>query len=401
MHTFKPSRRIAGKSVKSAYYSGKYRLADDLRWTTVALRVTEKEVAQRKLRGIVAQTEREAAGIAPPKRLVEAAGCELEKHIEEFLADLTAKARNPHYVRTIGKRVSLLADECGWSVLRDITPEGFMSWRSRNTHKAAKTLNEFLNAASALLNWLVRFRRIEANPLALVGKVETRGRERRIRRAFSLDEIGRLLTVAGPNFVVYLMAIYTGLRRNELASLVVGDIHLDAYSPFVSVRASTTKNHKSARIELHPCLAEALRPFIPPSAPANQRVFAFIPKVSKLRADLGRAGIPFTDEMGRIADFHSFRHTFTTLLAQAGVPPQVAKELTRHSDMKMNGHYTDATKLPLSDAIRSLPRFGDNAHGHSHKTGLGSHRVSGAASDAKNRYLWKCLPHIAKVPRCR
>jgi hypothetical protein len=33
-----------------------------------------------------------------------------------------------------------------------------------------------------------------------------------------------------------------------------------------------------------------------------------------LRIDLGAAGIPYQDESGRFADFHSLRHTFITNL---------------------------------------------------------------------------------------
>jgi len=125
--------------------------------------------------------------------------------------------------------------------------------------------------------------------------------------------------------------------------------------PFLMVRASTTKNHKSARIELHSDVVTALRALIPMDAPGNRAVFRRLPTVAELKVDEVTAGIPFLDDLGRRADFHAFRHTFTTLLAQAGVPPQIAKELTRHSDLRMNGHYTDATKLPLANVIRALP----------------------------------------------
>lgn len=125
--------------------------------------------------------------------------------------------------------------------------------------------------------------------------------------------------------------------------------------PFLMVRVSTTKNHKSARIELHSDVVTALRALIPMDAPGNRAVFRRLPTVAELKMDEVTAGIPFLDDLGRRADFHAFRHTFTTLLAPAGVPPQIAKELTRHSDLRMNGHYTDATKLPLANVIRALP----------------------------------------------
>jgi len=62
-----------------------------------------------------------------------------------------------------------------------------------------------------------RQERIIANPLLGVKKVETRGKEVRVRRAFTDDDFGRLLAVAGERKVVYLAAWLTGLRRSELA----------------------------------------------------------------------------------------------------------------------------------------------------------------------------------------
>jgi hypothetical protein len=68
----------------------------------------------------------------------------------------------------------------------------------------------------------------------------------------------RLLAVAGERKPVYLMAVHTGLRRSELAALNWDDLHLDAVTPFVEVRASTTRNSKPAEMRLLCELAAAL-----------------------------------------------------------------------------------------------------------------------------------------------
>ncbi len=69
-----------------------------------------------------------------------------------------------------------------------------------------------------------------------------------------------------------------------------------------------------------------LRAFLSSKAPATQ---AFnVPKnydaAAMLRADLEVVGIPFRDDGGRVADFHSLRHTFITNLASGGVHPKTA-----------------------------------------------------------------------------
>src|SRR5690606_21149739 len=139
-----------------------------------------------------------------------------------------------------------LLNECAWTLPRDVNPDTFHAWRSRQIGKAPKTLNEYLDAINALLNWMQRQGRLLANPLKEVGRVETRGRDVRQRRALSVDECRRLLAVAGERRCVYLLAIVYGLRRAELGGLQWGDVNLTALRPFLSVRASTTKNHKPA-----------------------------------------------------------------------------------------------------------------------------------------------------------
>ncbi len=57
-----------------------------------------------------------------------------------------------------------------------------------------------------------------------------------------------------------------------------------------------------------------------------------------------------------IADFHSLRHTFGTLLAQSGVSPQEAQRLMRHSTINLTMNlYTHLTIQDKARAINKLP----------------------------------------------
>ena len=70
------------------------------------------------------------------------------------------------------------------------------------------------------------------------------------------------------------------------------------------------------------------------------------------------AGIPHLDKRGRRVDLHALRTTFETMLSAAGVPPRVAMELMRHSDLKLTMRiYTDAAQLPLATEVHRLPSF--------------------------------------------
>ncbi|MEA3367456.1 MAG: hypothetical protein U9R68_05010 [Planctomycetota bacterium] len=69
---------------------------------------------------------------------------------------------------------------------------------------AAKTINEYLNAANAFLNWCVAQGRLPANPLANVQRTDQTAKARR-RRALTLAELHRLLEAAGPRRLLYLV----------------------------------------------------------------------------------------------------------------------------------------------------------------------------------------------------
>jgi hypothetical protein len=79
---------------------------------------------------------------------------------------------------------------------------------------------------------------------------------------------------------------------------------------------------------------------------------------SMLRRDLEGAGMEYVDARGKVADFHSLRHTFITNLQRAGVSPRVAQSLARHSTITLTmGTYTHIGVYDERAGIESLPRL--------------------------------------------
>ena len=75
-----------------------------------------------------------------------------------------------------------------------------------------------------------------------------------------------------------------------------------------------------------------------------------------VKKDLARVDISFQDDQGRIADFHAAgRHTHITELLRNGVSLPEAKELARHSDVRMTMRYTHIGINDQADALASLP----------------------------------------------
>ena len=284
--------------------------------------------------------------------------CSLSNHADDFVNDLKTKQRDSMYVYTAGRILKRLIEECTWTNAASVTPDSFVKWRQKQ-NLAPKSLNEYLAFANGLFNWMVKHDRLQANPLRHVGKVEARGKERRVRRALTDPEVIRLLSCSGPRKPVYLLALITGLRKDELAHLHWADLHLDAVRPFLTVRASISKNHKSATILLRDDAVQELRTLrSADSAVDDDPVFRTMPTIYRFKKDLVHADIAYKDNQGRQADFHALRHTFATNLARAGINPRICMELMRHSDMKLTTKvYTDTTMLATGDAVEALPRW--------------------------------------------
>jgi integrase len=363
-YVFKPSRRKNGKVVKSRLYSGRYRRPGQSKITTVAFHVTDRDVAEQKLRELIRDIEKEEMGIRAPKRMRIGAQTALADHIAAFCADLRARGRDLEYVDTIQRRLKKLSSECGWNRLIDVTGQEFQVWRGKQAKSAkslaAKTLNDYLAAISQLFAWLLKSEVIERNPLTNIGKVEGRGNERRKRRALTPEALTSVIAIAGRYRLAIVVAYYTGLRRNELRQLEWDDVRQEEGKIFIVARASTTKNRRAQRLYLPLWFARELLDSKSRTASGGSRVFAkdTIPSMWQFKRLLTRAGVPYKDEQGRQADFHALRRTANTHLANAGVDPQTRQEIMRHSEIALTlDVYTDKGMLPIDGAVEKLPMF--------------------------------------------
>ncbi len=330
------------------------------------LHTTDKQIARKKLREIVQEEEDERAGFLRPKKQREAMQRPLLEHIENFIAERYAIGRDEKYVRELKKKLLVLAGEVPWKYLVDITPETFCSWR-RKQKKSPKTLNEYLSAIGSLLNRLESV--IGRNPLRSVERMQTAVEPKRRRRAFSVDELRRLIAAGRERGIIYLVATSTGIRRKELRRLEWRDVVLDVARPFIFVRKSIAKNHKEATQLLQPYVARELARTRPIDFGTNERVFKRgMPDMDTFRKDLAAAGIPYIDNQGRFADFHALRMTYSTLVALVESSERIRMELNRHSDPRLTAHtYTDTSMLPLWAAVNRLPvLIGDRSDSHIH-----------------------------------
>lgn len=344
--------------VKSRTWSARIRLDEWPKYRVFPLHVTDKRVADQKLRELVSELERETHGVGIPRPTREAWRTPLIEHHAKFLKACVAAKLSDNTLDKYTHSLPLLFTRCNWTTIRDVNKASFTQWRDSCILKP-KTVNDLLGSMRTFLIWMKRERLILADPLAEVRKVANPNAGN-FRRALSADDVNRLLEKSPPHrALVYLAMIYTGLRRAELSGLKWVDFNFETNPPQVRVPSSLSKNRKESTHYLRPELAQAILAVRPKMPKPDAFVFkGLVPRVHTFKKDLAAAEIPFEDARGRRVDIHALRKTFGTLLAAGGVAPRVAMELMRHSDMKLTmGVYTDVAQLPVVAEMARLPSF--------------------------------------------
>jgi integrase len=377
---------------RTPFYRLRYRQAGEHRWRTKSLGVRNRDVAERRRLEFIANWEREDCGILPPKAQREAAVIDLNVLVKEYVADLEARKCAAKHIEKTRRQILKPAEFCGWRTIAMVTSADFIRWRSANGESSPKTLNLYLDSLSGFFTWLRQTERASANPLAHVSKINGKRDIRRKRRALTDEEAKRLLCAA-PEWrrEVYFLALWTGLRRDELKNLTWGDVHLDAEPPRILPRAETTKNGKSEPIVIHPELAGELLRMKGAGKQSNARVVRMFSRMEPMKADLERAGIPFENAQGR-ADFHALRHTFNARMAAHGVPQKFAQRAMRHNDSRLTSiQYLDPTLSTIAKSVEGLPGLlkGSSvshivSHIVSHNFGASGHSVSQPDKSVQN-----------------
>ena len=309
-------------------------------------------------------TARQVAALRPLTELLDA----WEEH-------LLAKGTSRRQITQVLGRARRLFEGAGIAVWNEIdagrVEQYLRGARARKKRPlSARTSNFYLQAARQFCRWAVRVGIATEEPLRILTPLNPESDRRKERRALTAEELARLLakTETGPRLhgipgperaLIYRVAVETGLRRNEIQTLLVGD--LDVAAPeraSVRVRAKNAKNGRDARLPLRDATARALRAHVAKRLPTAQvfEIRTHWRSWEMLAEDLAAAKIPVKDDAGRVLDFHALRTTFGTNLARGGVALQLAQRLMRHSDPKLTSSvYSVLSREDEREAIAVLP----------------------------------------------
>ena len=329
---------------------------------------------RRETEGMAAAAEAEAANIRHGYIDQKARGYRdhearpLTVHLAAFQASLAAKggsAKHPGVTRNRAEKVLILAKVRRISELSlSRVLEALAKLRADDF--AAETINHHVRAVKAFSRWLWKDGRAPEHHLAHLATVNPEGDRRRRRRALTPTEAARLVQAAERGPVVkgmtgpdrarcYALALGTGFRASELASLTPERFDLTGNPPTATVPAGYTKNGKEAIQPLPPTLAARLAPWLA-SLPAGLPIFAMPGRTAEMiRVDLAAAEIPYETPSG-VADFHSLRGVYISDLVASGASVKVCQTLARHSTPSLTiGLYAKASLHDIKGAVASLP----------------------------------------------
>ena len=256
-----------------------------------------------------------------------------------------------------------------------ITAKDISDFRdSRERHGLAPaTVNLDITILSSAFNAAQKQGHVSVNPCAALEPLPDVSER---KDTFTAEQVAALVqTAQGDWRGLILTAFYTGARLGDCANLRWKNI--DLLSAIPTIRYRPRKGAKSDVVTaIHPRLADY---FLTLSAPATDDAFLFrslagraISPLSKhFRHLMRRARIKQrvirerrTDGDGKTKgrsvnalSFHSLRHSFATLLANAGVREELRMALTGHTTRDVHKTYTHHELAALRDAVALLPRI--------------------------------------------
>ena len=260
----------------------------------------------------------------------------------------TLLSRIAHPVRIIGESKfasSLSLDDI--EHYRLLRSQEKSRW-GKNKCISPATINKEISGFKSMLNFAVKYGKIETNPIIKVAKIKDDNVRQRI---ISKSEFETLLSFSPVHLKPILkMAYYEPMRKEEIIGLTWDEI--DLQSEFIRLAATRTKGKKSGRsIPIHPQIKEML--FSLPRSITTNRVFLYLDKQGRYRPFKG-----FSRSWNRVRKlagindvvFHDFRHTAITNMRKAGNPPSVIMKASGHKTMSMFLRYN----LVDDDDLRSM-----------------------------------------------
>ena len=292
----------------------------------------------------------------------------IQDALDHFLARKEKEDRSENTLRTYREVVGLLMSEVGKTTLLDrISAEELRDF-IRDPSLAKATQRKRYGHLRTFLRWCRKEGLLRTYRLDDVDQPE---KPNKLPKAIISDELEHLCETVKEDYrrkrsknwirprelvwriPIFRFAFYTGMRGSEIARLRWG--HLDFENDLIYIREQ--KNRKEQTIPFNRKARETLHNVVPrkkkayvfqsPSFEGGERNPKWFREnvSSAFRKAREKAGL--RDELS----FHSLRHGFCTMLAEAGKSAVVIKEAARHADISTSMRYVHMANEQLKSEV--------------------------------------------------
>jgi integrase len=194
-----------------------------------------------------------------------------------------------------------------------------------------------------------------------------------VKRPFTIEEVQAILRGATGDWIgACKIGFYSGARLRDVANLRWRNV--DLQNRWIEFRQIKTRKKTGGKVKLP--MSEALHNYLselPSSDNAEEFLFpslagrksggarglstefAKIMERANVRGETTRQRRGKNSRCVNSLTFHSFRHTLTSILANAGVPAEVRSKFTGHASVEQNLNYTHHEIETLREAVEKLP----------------------------------------------
>lgn len=362
--------------------------------------VTDRAAATKVLADWLTARERKQVGLSDPFQTHY--DRPISDHLTEYVGYVRSHSRSEKHVSETDRILKLIVSKTGWTTARAITVGAVTGYLSAMT-QGGGTKNMHRRLLVAFCNWMEATGRLPANPIG-GRKVRTyQSAKKRQRRALTADELATLLATVREyplkaalvprggrkrrdgtptkhkpvklkpetvealraegtgRWLLYRLAVFTGLRRRELSRLTVG--HLRLSEGRLVLQGRYTKNGRDAVIPLVPALVADLDQWVGDRNLKATDPVVKVPDAANLTKThqrmLAAAGLPYQDAQGRFCDFHSLRYTANVLLRRSGVERRDRMVFMRHTSAGLTENvYEDDSQIDTGLILKAFGTVG-------------------------------------------
>ena len=261
--------------------------------------------------------------------------------------------------------------------LRDVTPEIGEEYIKYLVGRklTGQRINQHLVFLRGLCRELAKTARMAVNPFDDIKRKKQLGNSKRM---LTVEEIKTIIESSdGELRTLLMLGAFLGLRLGDASTLLWAEVDL---ARRIVVRIPRKSAHRGDTAKVTIGIPAALHSYldalprrgkyvVPKCAAEYDRDVTVL--TNRIQAHLESCGIQtIKDGTGRgtgqravvLAGYHSLRHSYISIMAQAGASIAVLQKLAGHSSPAMTAHYTHITAEAALDAAAKMPALlGDGA----------------------------------------